>query len=67
MLVAASSFASAQDIYSQALTFGSNVLGFSEALIFNQVDVDAADILNVEYIYSLSTSGGQFVIDNDSS
>ncbi|MDA7876586.1 choice-of-anchor E domain-containing protein [Akkermansiaceae bacterium] len=47
-------------------TFEPNVLNFDETLIFDLINVAPADILSVEWCYSLTIDGGQLVVDNDS-
>ena len=57
----------AQTVISETKAFGPDVLSFNDILNFDQYDGDLADILSVEWCYSLTVDGGQLIMDNDSS
>jgi hypothetical protein len=56
--------ASGQTI-TQTLNF-SGVPDFSQPLLFNKYDGPLDDLISVNVSYSITISGGQFIIDNDS-
>lgn len=54
-----------QALITQTQTF-SGVPDFSAPLLFNQYDGNPAELQNINISYSITISGGQFIVDNDS-
>jgi hypothetical protein len=65
VFVASLSGAFGQQTIIQTHTFGPSTLSFDNTYIFNEYDGDLADIISVNWSYSLSVSDGQMNIDND--
>ena len=68
-LLAAAFAVLCSSVYGQVLTQTQTFSGlpnFSAPLLFNQYNGNPADLQNVNISYSITISGGQFIVDNDS-